>query len=465
MKSSRRFGTAMGLHSMLLGLGCSLVAGVAAAAPNKNDYAQGMIVIAPNTQPMIETTLPDEVYRTVTREDLGDLRVFNADGMPVPHAFCTAPARNKPQITEATLPVFVLRGREQVYMDGSRVAVETSSGTRVDVQDSTSPSDQIVDGLVHIIDARGDGGKLRAIRFQWQSPDDVSEVKVRIEASENLDRWQVIVPASTLLIAGQGEQQLRRERIELPEREYEYLRVQRVDGGPPLTLNAVIAERVGAAEEVEPVWFNAARLPSQQPEELLFDAGHVAPVTYARLRLPQDNSSVGVSIESRSGDQDSWRPRWSGESYVIVTNAERRESPPARFDATADRHWRVRILKDPQVYQYSVLELGYRPARLRFLAQGDGPFTVAFGSRQADAVHPVACDGLLADVSTADRDKMIETGVVSAVQTLGGEAALKPAPKKTSFKVVVLWAVLLVGVALLVAMALSLLKRVRKPAP
>ena len=122
-----------------VGLRGLLLATVSAAAPpSKNDYASGMTVEPPYTQPMIETVLPDEVYRTVTREDLGDLRVFNADGMPVPHAFCAAPESTTPQVTEQSLQVFVLRGRDQVLPDSTRVDVETAAGTRVDVQESAA---------------------------------------------------------------------------------------------------------------------------------------------------------------------------------------------------------------------------------------------------------------------------------------------------------------------------------------
>jgi hypothetical protein len=454
----------MTVRAMFLAMSGMLAAGASvAASPSTNDYASGMSVLATYGQPMIETVLPEEVYRTATREDLGDLRVFNAEGMPVPHAFCAAPQANEPKVTEASLPVFVLRGREPVYMNGARVEVQTPSGTRVGVNDSSAPEAEVVNRLIHIIDAREVNQPLRAIRFDWSSTDGVSEVKVRIEASDDLDRWQTIVPTSTLLLAQQGEQELRRERIQLPAREYEYLRVQRVDGGPPLAINSVMAERVEAAEEIEPVWFTANHVQSNEADSLLFDAAHLAPVTYARLRLPQENSSVGVTIQSRKDDKSVWYTRWSGESYIVVTDTNRRESPPARFQPTTDRLWRVQIQNDPQLYQAANLELGYYPARVRFLAQGSGPFTVAFGSRRAEPAHPARCDGLLADVSAADREKMVAVGYANAVFSLSGEPALQPLPKKTPVKVVVLWGVLVVGVALLVGMALSLLQRVRKP--
>lgn len=453
----------MFVRALWLAVSASIAVPSMAAAPSKNDYASGVTVTAPQSQPMIETVLPEEVYRTVTRDDLGDLRVFNAEGLPVPHAFCEASRTSDPEVSEQSLPVFVLRGREQVYTSGARVEVQTSAGTRVGVNDSSAPETEPVSRLIHIIDAREVNAPLRAIRFDWSSPDGVSEVKVRIEASEDLDRWQTIVSTSTLLLAQQGGQELRRERIELPTREYQFLRVQRVDGGPPLAINAVAAEQVGATEEIEPLWFTATTMQSNETAVLLFDAAHVAPVSFARLRLPQVNSSVAVAVQSRNDEDAPWRTRWTGESYVIVTDTTRRESPPARFEPTTDRYWRVQILNDPQAYQAAGLELGYYPARVRFLAQGAGPFMVAFGSRRAELARPARCDGLLADVSAADRERMVELGYTGPMVSLGGATALQPLPKQTPVKVVVLWAVLVVGVALLVGMALSLLKRVRKP--
>ena len=60
---------------------------------------------------------------------------------------------------------------------------------------------------------------------------------------------------------------------------------------------------------------------------------------------------------------------------------------------------------------------------------------------------------------------MIGEGSAREFKTLGGETAFKPLPKKTPTRMIVLWSVLVVGVGLLVAMALSLLKRVRPARP
>jgi uncharacterized protein DUF3999 len=449
-------------RALLTAVSVFAVASSALGAPPKlDDYAQGIDIVAPSGLPLIEMTLPDAVYETVTRADLGDMGVFNADGQPVPHALCTALTHAEPTITEHSLPVFELRDAPEVVSGGSHIEVQTASGTQVNVQEAESGRPAAANGRIHIIDARDSKELIRAIQFDWQSPDGASQAQVSIEASDDLDQWRVLVPASTLLRATSGEQELKRERIELPARAYNYLRVQRTDGGPPLTIAGVMAERVGAALEFDPVWFMATNHVTDDIEVLFYDTGRRAPVTYARLRLPQENSSVRVTLHSRDDAKAPWSQRWDGEAYRIVTDTQRRESPPAQFAATSDRYWRLKIAKDPQLYRATVLELGYRPARLRFLAQGSGPFTLAYGSRRAAVSPASACDALLADFPSEERSKLVGEGSQQVARVLGGDTALRPVPRQTPVRLVVLWSVLILGVGLLVAMALALLKRVR----
>lgn len=442
-----------------------------AAAPRTEDYAQGIRIDAYSGRPLVETLLPDTVYQTITRADLGDVRVFNADGVPVPHAFCASPVTSEPAITQQSLPVFDLQAAPQANNDGTRVEVATAGGTQVTVQegqteDQTTASTTQAGATAtwaHVIDARSITDELRTIEFDWRSPNGASQANVRIEASDDLDQWQTVVGASTLLRVGREGQQLQRKSISLPQRQYHYLRVARTDRGPPLQITGVIAERVSAPPEIEPVWFTANPLAFADANVLLFDAARVAPVTYARLVLPQDNSSVRISIQSRSDDKANWRNRWSGEMYSVVTNGERRVSPPAEINVHQDRYWRVQYAKQGQALTPTpALELGYRPARLRFLAQGTGPFTLAFGSRRAEAAPVQQCSNLLADVAAKDLEQLVGEAALGPSQLLGGDAAFKPLPKKTPLRLLVLWGVLIVGVGLLVAMAMSLLNRIKR---
>jgi hypothetical protein len=304
--------------------------------------------------------------------------------------------------------------------------------------------------------------ELRAVQFDWSSPDGASEVRVSIQASEDLDRWRTLVATTTLVQLESGGQQLRRHRVSIPQAQYDYLRIERVDRGPPLQLDAVIAERVTPAPVIEPVWFNANATTNAEATAYEFDAARRAPVTHARLVPTQDNSSVQVAIESRDAPQASWTTQWTGEVYSILNDSERRVSPPAQFAPTTHRHWRVRLTKDGDAFsQVPILELGYRPAQLRFLAQGSGPFTLAFGSRRADPAPVRACASLLGNLREEELEANVGEGYVGSERTLGGEDAFRPLPKKTPLRQIALWGVLVLGVGLLVAMALSLLRRIK----
>ena len=432
-----------------------------AAPPSMNDYAQGVVVEPDDGAPLLELSLPDPVYQAAARDDLRDLRVFNADGVAVPHAFCVAPDASAGVVTEQSLPIFELKDGRSADEDNTSIEVQTAGGTQVNVRETASQTVPAATGRMHIIDARQSEEPLRAVQFDWASPDDASQVSVRVEASEDLDRWRSLVPASTLLRVGEGDQVLRRERIELPPGTYKYLRVQRVDGGPPLTLRTALGERVAAPVDIEPVWFMPTRLADDETKVLNFETARSAPVRFARVRPQADNSSLSITLQSRAGDSSSWIHRWSGETYIVVTGATRRESPPARFEATTDRYWRLTLPKDAEASAPPTVEFGYYPLRLRFLAQGPAPFTLAFGSRRAEPANPASCDGLLADVSAEERQAMVGTATLGEFKTLGGPAALEAPPKKTPMGTLVLWGVLVVGVGLLVGMALALLKRVR----
>jgi hypothetical protein len=451
----------MKLASLMIATSIPILA--LSATARLNDYVEGVAIDVFSPRPIVELSIPDGVYQTVVTNDLSDVRVFNGDGLPVPHALCAAPATQDPTISQESLPVYRLQDIK-ASDGGTRVEVQTPGGAQISVEGADRRNSDRATSA-YVIDAREITDDLRAVQFDWSSPDGASEVRVSIQASEDLDRWQTVLAGSTLLSLRAGEQQLRRHRVSIPQRHYEYLRVERVDRGPPLQIDGVIAERMTPAPIIEPTWFAPNVVASREANELLFDAARRAPITYARVMPTQENMSLRVAIESRNDEKAAWGMQWSGEVYSILTDTERRVSPPAQFGATTDRYWRVRLTSQGDVFTAPpALELAYRPARLRFLAQGEGPFTLAYGTRRADPAPARACNALLADMKREDLAENMTEATTGNSRKLGGEDALRPLPKQTPLRQIALWGVLILGVGALVAMALSLLRRVNTDA-
>jgi hypothetical protein len=235
-------------------------------------------------------------------------------------------------------------------------------------------------------------------------------------------------------------------------------------------VSSVVAEVVLPIERVEPHWFTAVAKAEPTPRKegapagIEFDSERQSPVNYGRIKFGTDNVSVHAQLLSRATASAPWHSRWDGESYSIVTGGTHRESPPVELGLTTDRFWQLKTNDLPALTAARPsLELGYYPARLRFLAQGNPPYTLAFGSARAEPAATSSCGTLLANLSANDATQLTATARIGAVRELGGEAVLRPRPQSTPTRLIVLWATLFFGAVVVALMAMSLMKRVRKP--
>ena len=79
------------LKALLLGSALSLPAGATAASLGAEQFAFNMPIELQSDTPLYSASVPNTVYESVTRAELGDVRVFNAAGEQVPHTFRLSP--------------------------------------------------------------------------------------------------------------------------------------------------------------------------------------------------------------------------------------------------------------------------------------------------------------------------------------------------------------------------------------
>jgi hypothetical protein len=123
--------------------------------------------------------------------------------------------------------------------------------------------------------------------------------------------------------------------------------------------------------------------------------------------------------------------------------------PRRSSNEVRDRYWRARILQGgdlggapPQ------LEVSYVPAEITFLAQGHGPFVLAYGS-----VNALSAETDLSQVSTSAD---VVPAAVNAAQELGGPSRRANAPAPFPWMRAVLWGILIIAALLLGWMAFRL---------
>lgn len=463
----------------LLLLVVALASPALAAAATPQDYAQG-IKISPNgDQPVQEIVLEDAVYAGVTRSNLSDLRLFNAARAPVPQALCEPESATLARAYVQMLRPIPITRAASADAPSTKIQIETSAAVTVEVQPD-APSDaapeaaQRISAYVLDLGAQDLEDPVRALILDWQSPDGASEVPVRVLGGEDLEHWSTLAPQTLLVRAQSGNSpenvRLNQSRIAWPEARHRYLRIERADDGPALNLVSVTGEFVQHPPLPAPRSFQALAqgADAREPASYFFDAARLAPLISARVLLPEPNMALKVALDSRADAKASWQNQWLGEVFNLASEEAAARTPAIRFSATAHRYWRLRVLRgqDTLAGATPALELGYRPHRLRFLAQGAAPFLLAYGSARETSSAPLRCEDFLAGLSPDQLQAMTATtavGDIAPAMEVGGEQALQaPPPPPRPLRQWLLWAVLALGAGAVSWMALHLLRRLRE---
>jgi hypothetical protein len=434
---------------------------VASADVTVNDFAYGIRIDVPGGTAIGAMSLPEAVYRNTFRPDLGDLRVFNARGEPVPHMIRFAQTRQA-EAPWRSLPFFPLPEAASPEAGGYRVFVRTGPDgavVRVDPQAETPPPQP---PRTFLIDLSRTGRNLDRLRLQWQPGGDNLAATLAVDASDDLVDWTTIVRRAAVSDIQYGGHRLLGRTVWLSPSTKRYLRLRRLDSGPAFVLTRIDGR--GRPEGRAPVRAFLKIDGQADPDTSGLFAYHTSgafPVDRVNLIFDQANSMADATLESRSDSDATWTRRFKGLFYRIDVDTPPLTSAPQPVPISMDRHWRLCVDASDSTIGSAVprLELGYRPHDLFFVARGSGPFTLAFGSA---AVEPLKVNvAALFDGIGRHRENGIQQWVEPQGKriVLGGPRRLSPLPVPLPMRRIVLWSILVAGVLVVAAMAWRLARR------
>jgi hypothetical protein len=418
---------------------------VQAQALVPQDFAFGLPVTSTQVAAAYRFPLPLAVYQSSFREDLGDIRLFNARGAVVPFSLFR-PARqeqiHKPAIA---LPVFPLREGARVVIDGIRVTID-SSQSAINLQTQNGRA-VVLSANQYILDARALDAAVSALRLSWPEAAADYSGRVRVEASDDLGSWRTVVAAAPIANLHANGQTLIENRIELRATTGKYLRITWLGSAPAFELTSVLAEPADSI--VEPVRTALEVLGRPDPTnatDYLFDLGARPPVSRVNVLLPEANTIVDVELSSRRTSKDPWRFVTRAGFYRLKTPDAEQQNAPLEIGVDADRYWRAKIPRSPIPPQAPLrLHVEWIPNELTFLAQGEGPFLLAYGNATAVSAE--------ADFSHIPSTLQIAPATVGSPRLLGGPDRLVAKAAAFPWMRAVLWSVLLLAVILLAWMA------------
>lgn len=421
----------------------------AAAALTPQDFAYGMPIMATEVAAAYRVQLPVDVYKTSVRDDLGDVRVFNAQGEAVPYSIQRVDARQTggsgAGASPQSLALFPLRGDAQAGTQGLRVTLDSPNGAIKLQTDGRPAGDAPV--TQYLIDARPLDAAIAALQLSWPESSADFSGRMRIECSDDLANWRLVVVAAPIANLHAGSQQLIENRIETPNIQAKFWRLSWMGHGPSFELSEVRAETAQGPPRVN--WSTlvvTGKADTHSAGDYEFDLGARFPLERVNLILPDTNSVYLVDFKSRAHAKDAWREVARGGVYRLATADGQQINGPIDVALDRDRYWRVHLSGDSANVAVR-LEVSFCPSDLEFVAHGTPPYLLAYGSSD---VGPAATD-----LSFMPAGAVISTATLGSRSALGGAsriaAAGGPLDKRN-----VLWAVLVMAVAALATMAARL---------
>lgn len=451
-------------------LGLLLAANTFAAEPRLaatlDDFAFGYTLNTVPGSPVYQAILPEEVYRISRRDDLGDLRVFNAQAEVVPYALMP-PSPIHEASKRITLPVFPVHGsypksHESLFVN----VIRDQSGTIVNINNE-SPLAKRQPVTAYLIDASQVTAPLTKLYVRWGKTDGFV-AKISLSRSDDLSRWSTVVDSTAIADLVHGGERLTRNVVEFKPLKAKYLRLTWPSEAQGVAIVAIDAEFAPTQQEPAAAWLKleGQKVVGDEGRELYaFDTSGRFPIDRLNLELPEHNNLLRATIWSRSDEKAPWRQRCAGLFYRVKSGDPGVEFRNETVSVTRnmDRYWWVDIApNDGLGSRLPKLELGWVGDRVTFLARGSGPYMLAMGGHDmVGAEQPV--EQLL---RTLDQKNNIIHPVVVAVGervVLGGEDRLKPGPHPVPWRKLVLWLVLIGGVLLLAGMAIGLMRQMSKP--
>ncbi|HJV96404.1 MAG TPA: DUF3999 family protein [Albitalea sp.] len=423
-------------------------------------------LILQGSAPYYGLRVPLAVQMQTRNADLSDLRVLNARGEPMPYAWADEPVSAAQEQVQA-VPFFkapaAASAVDASQQGGWILDTRAVRGALIELQLSVPPATHGIYGFV-------------------------------LESSADLQQWHSVRSAAQLVSLQHQGQRLEHTRFELDGLRTRYLRLRPRPGNPVLPLTGAQVTSVSHYTPEPPMQWSEPLAPTQcTPQHCDYSVPRHLPLERLEWQLAEANTLARVQLwaQAEAGSapvrvrfrphrvrehlrelrhkkapaaEGAWMPLQPTTVYWLRLPEGELKSPP--LDADGGLYTQLRIGPAGGMAQLGpkppTLRIGSHAPSLVFLAREPAPYRLAWGGDVQASALPLA--QLMPKRQPGDPMPQ-ETATVQfappVVASPPSQAAASAAPEAS--RKFWLWGVLLVALALMGAMAWSLLRPPLKP--
>lgn len=426
------------------------------------DFATHVPLSLSGEGPWYRLELPLTVQLKAQQSDLSDVRVFNAAGEAQAYALARESAQVSEQRELTDVKWFPLYNAADDTERAPSVRVQSNAnGSLVEVQPASQleAGEEVLRGW--LLDASAIKAPLQQLIIDWTSERDGFQ-RFSIEASDDLQHWQAWGDGQVARLTF-ADERVEQHEVGLPGQPARYLRLlwSTPNSAPTLT-SAQLQSATARSVPLPLVWSQALAGAREKAGEYTWQLPTGVNVERLQVELDQPNSLAPVILYGRLDSRRPWQVLSSGLIYRLTQGGQ--EVVQNELQVPGRTVQQLKLTVDERGgglgEQAPSVKFAVRATQLVFLARGAGPYRLALGNATVKTAN-LPLTTLIPDYSAG-------RWVALGRATVDGEAATTPtstavgaASTDTDWKTFGLWAVLLLSVLFLAAMAFSLL---RKPA-
>ncbi|WP_285419668.1 DUF3999 domain-containing protein [Pseudomonas sp. efr-133-TYG-5] len=440
-----------------LALGVVMAAG---AQDKPADFATQVPLAISGNGPWYRLELPLSAQLQARQTDLSDLRVFNAAGEPQAYALARESAQTRDDGQLHEVKWFPLYNAADATEHAPSVRIQsTTSGTLVQVQPSSQleAGEEMLRGW--LLDASAIKAPLQQLILDWTSERDGFQ-RFSIEASDDLQHWQSWGEGQVARLTFSDER-IEQHEVTLPGQTARYVRLlwQAPASAPTLT-SAQLKSSDPRHLPLPLVWSPALAGSSTKAGEYTWQLPMGLNIERVQVELQQANSLAPVSLSGRRDSSLPWQNVSSGLLYRLTQNGQDVLQNELPLDGQTLQQLKLTVDERGGGLgaQAPGLKYAVRATQVIFLARGEGPYSLALGNPGARAAN-LPLTTLIPDFTAAKLATLGKATVQGDAVVSAAAPATTVAVAETNWKKIGLWAVLLVSVLFLAAMAVSLLRK------
>jgi hypothetical protein len=410
----------------------------AASVSSPADFA-GTLELAGNPGSLLSFPIPEEVYRGLERPDMGDMRIYDSRGNPAPF-LVRGMAGTAAVPPEQNVPLLVWNEKARRFTGPSADIEINVSGIGLTINPLSGGENSL-----YLADLSGfeEGQKPSKLVLDFEG-DEFFNASLSIRKSDDLAQWENYGKIQTAAFFNNPGTD--RNEFDIPQARYMLLDF---DGTIPQVNSALV--RFDPVEiPPAPGETSFAGIKSADGKFAEYRTEGRFPVVKLRFSLSRPDS-IRCVIRERESGEDPWRYAGEESIYRIETPGQ-----PPLTNGPADLpgagpHWELEALGEQLFTEVPQLTLLWETRELVFLASGEGPWTLAYGSGKYGPVE----SSLQIREGTEIFPALPGRGLYRKPETAGAKAGTE------KWKQTVLWGVLGLAAAVLSVLALYVIKSIK----